>query len=272
MQLADVKLSSLFLLCLQRLARLLDSHAAAVTRLPPSLKDALRAVATASGRLRASSLPCLLHGQVRELELGRCDLDRACLEVLQTCSGLTKLDLSCFAGVARSFDCSALASLFPCLPLLTTLNLNYVVSADDGVTEAVTRHCPRITTLYLQGCAAITDVSLHWMPALRHLQVLNISHTKVTDAGMVHLLNACGKQLHKLFIANCANLTRVTFVAVVRNWVCLERLVCDGCPFEDRQLHREIELREREAKRHNSRAASCPARATSEHSEAEETN
>ena len=65
-----------------------------LSSLPPNLKDVLRKIFLKRG-MRGRDLECLLHSNVKELDLCDCHKDEELLRSIKTCRNLRKLHINC---------------------------------------------------------------------------------------------------------------------------------------------------------------------------------
>lgn len=79
----------------------------------------------------------------------------------------------------------------------------------DGTLEAVTRHCPRLHSLHMPGCPAVTDRGLRTLAeaagALRLVSLYFGGCDSITEAGVLDLLDGCSR-LGLISLPQCAGL------------------------------------------------------------------
>lgn len=105
-------------------------------------------------------------------------------------------------GVVTGLVLSKVGSrtFFPYLkefPQLNHLRAGQIKLTDDDLLHIV--NCPMIKELHLE-CTDITDKGASLLSTLRHLEVLNISNTKITGAGLKHLYGL--KKLWRVYTMN----------------------------------------------------------------------
>lgn len=76
------------------------------------------------------------------------------------------------------------------------------VQTDDFIVDLL-KHCPRIQSLELHNCLALTDGCADSIPSLSHLSTLNIIHTNFTDSLLLKLAERCRDTLQALHIQHC---------------------------------------------------------------------
>ena len=77
---------------------------------------------------------------------------------------------------------------------LRVLDIGYCARVTDDAIAGVVAHAPKIQSLVLSGCTALTDASLHHICRLGdNLDTLMMAHVpQITDRGVVKLVRFCG--------------------------------------------------------------------------------
>ncbi|XP_063227942.1 protein AMN1 homolog isoform X2 [Bacillus rossius redtenbacheri] len=182
--------------------------------LPHVVKDEILKRVMLRDKITDENFPYLVHPKVTRLDLGGC-VTNEMLGTVRLCPELEDLCLGASVGaVGPELSSVVLASAFTTLHKLRSLVLTKLQSVTDDVIETVTSNCPLLALLDVAGCSRISNASLEAVKSLRLLYALNISHTKVTDEGMVPYLETRGSQLTELHVSGCHGLTEETSKAV----------------------------------------------------------
>lgn len=132
---------------------------------------------------------------------------------------LEEIDLSECRGIGGDVLKSSLSSL----PLLRCVTLDALPEVDDAIVAALASGCKALDHLSLCRCAGVTDKSLEALAKHRPtLSGLRIDECKVTDSGIVALLEGC-RQVHVLSLGGCARLTDVA-ISAIANAGCVRQL------------------------------------------------
>ncbi|XP_069696378.1 protein AMN1 homolog [Periplaneta americana] len=228
------RVRSLLSLCVDEAVQCLEHNIDTLEMLPPNLKSRLLAVACKRGSVSSDVLECLLHKNVKILDLSECNVSDDSIRLIHKCRYLEKLDLNPGRNQTRDITSAALLDLFPAIPYLSNLYLRRCTAVTDQVTASIASSCPALTELDVGGCVALTDESLKMLSNLKNLCSLNISHSQASDEGILALVQGdCGKSLEELHLENCLHVTDFAIEAIVLHCNNLKILIFDGCPVSD---------------------------------------
>lgn len=110
------------------------------------------------------------------------------------------------------------------IPNLKNLTLRSCQISDRAIL-VLARYCPKITTLYLQGCRGITSWGMTRMAQkCKDLEILDISYCRgLTDESIVKIAENC-KNLKLLTMPGCLNKTNLAMKYLGMNCIMLEKL------------------------------------------------
>ncbi|KDR17008.1 protein AMN1 homolog isoform X2 [Zootermopsis nevadensis] len=221
---------SLLTLCVNKVVQDMEQHVDTVQVLPRSLKSKLLLVASKRGKLTVKGLHCLVHPDVKILNLSECNACDDFIHAIHKCTHLKKLYLN--PGMKqRDISTAVLLDLFPSIPYLSGLYLRQCPTVTDEVMASIANSCPLLTELDIGGCSAVTDTSLKLLKKLQYLTSLNISHSQVSDIGISALVQGeCRKSLTELQLQNSPRITEVAIEAIVLHCTNMKVLIFHGCP------------------------------------------
>lgn len=225
-----MQIRSLLQMCIETIVRSNRFDWNSIKLLPPNLKSRILVVLTKRGNINNNSLCCLLHPRITKLDLSECDIDNKSLEAVSVCKQLRNLDLNPGRNQIRNLSVTALSQLFCSLPYLSKLSMRRIFSVTDEVIVSVSRHCPLLRELDVGGCTHITDESLMALRNLNSLTAINISHSEVTDAGVVSFASGGSREtLSEFRLEMCKKITDDSIEAIIYNCRNIKYLVFHGC-------------------------------------------
>lgn len=180
-----------------------------INSLPVHLKDGLRSLLLKRGCVTERSLPCLLHGKVREIDLSEMDgeVTQGMINALIMCPNLQKLNLN---NIKCTFPVSVLNGVLGQIGgNLSVLYLRRSI-ADSSTLETLAKTAPHITELDLGLCAEVGDPGLTALVAgCPRLTSLNLSRTAVSDSGLTALATSAAGRDHlvELRVDGCREVT-----------------------------------------------------------------
>ncbi|PNF22294.1 hypothetical protein B7P43_G02902, partial [Cryptotermes secundus] len=217
--------------CTDVAAQCMEQYIDTVKVLPPALKSKLLVVACNRGSVNSKILCCLLHPNVKTLDLSECSISDDSVRAIYKCTHLYKLDLNPGRNQNREISTAVLLGLFPNIPYLSVLYLNQCLAVVDEVLASIANNCPLLTKLDIGGCIAVTDTSLKLLNKHKYLTSLNISHSQVSDAGILALVQGeCRESLRELRLNNCIHITDFAVESIVHHCTNMEVLILHKNP------------------------------------------
>ncbi|RZF38248.1 hypothetical protein LSTR_LSTR014065 [Laodelphax striatellus] len=203
---------------------------ASLSILPASIKNRILRVLCKRGCLTIEAMSALLSSDVQDLNLSECVVTNDHLKLIAKCKRIYNLNMNRGRYQNHLFTTEELMGLIPKMPHLTQLFTEGNESITDEVIDLLSSSCHKLTTLDVGNCP-LTDKAAASIAKLEHLMSLNLSNTKVSDAGVFSITNgACGKRLFEIKMNNCKLITDNAIRSVAENCPCIEILVCHGCP------------------------------------------
>ncbi|CAG9864515.1 unnamed protein product [Phyllotreta striolata] len=176
-----------------------------ISALPHQIKNRLLKKFTATSRFMhkkvnfKTALKSIVNKQTSSINLLLADIDDDVLHIIGTCENVKDLYLS---GIDASISTKGLIRLLENCHNLVTFILSECPAINDAVLECIADNCPNINGLDING-SSVTDAGIKKLSNLKRLRCINLSATKITDEGIVHLVKGpSGSVLKELIIEN----------------------------------------------------------------------
>ncbi|XP_059833780.1 protein AMN1 homolog [Hypanus sabinus] len=223
--------SSLLDLCVCTLVKSFSRYATEVQSLPPNLKDKLIKIMSLQGIITDENMSQVLHPGLQKLDLRDCNITDQGLLMLQICTQLREINLSS-TECKLSITSEGLKVIASSCPHLSELCLRRCQNVSDEGIVALAQQCRMLQIINISGCLGITDASLQALGKnCRFLHSVDFSATKVSDAGVIGLVNGvCSQNLKEIHMDRCVNLTDEAVENVLIFCPHIFILLFHGCP------------------------------------------
>ncbi len=164
---------------------------------------------------------------LRSLNLSSCNIGN--VGIANLCGDIRNISLLKELDISNTnITDPALRSISLVCPLMESLNLARCNISDVGIADI--RGCFFLKSVILNGCSAITDLSLQYLsetfPYLKELELNGC--TEITDLGLRHL-GEHSEDLTILNIGGCNKISDVGIEALSKGCPLLINLSCEGC-------------------------------------------
>lgn len=239
--------SSLVNNCLEKISKDVSLYENLFEGLPLDLKRKLTKKLSMRGLLKDCHLRKLLHPKTHSLNISSCDISDQGLQDVRTCKALIKLDLNANRQPRNNITPEGIIKLAESCVKLQTVSLRRCVRLNDDAVVALATHCPYLTNLNFGGCYQLTDKSLSILASNSHyLESLNVSHTQVSDIGLVALANGiCHQTLKEIHFAHCPAVSDMSITQLIENCRLLNILIFHGCPRITETSRNALEIMQR---------------------------
>eukprot|EP00794_Sanderia_malayensis_P012757 gene12757-14066_t len=224
--------SKLKSICNRKVIENADLHLQYIATQPVELKDPLLHLMSKRGLLMDANIAEFLHSDVTELDLSESDISDEGLRKVCVCKSLKKLDLNASKGFKRQISSTGLRHIAEHCKQLQIVFLRRCSLINDEAIAALTKACPLLIQLNLEGCYEVTDASLNSISMHSpKITSLNVSRTKVTDEGLQLLSNGCcAGQLKEIHVGFCPDVTDIGIGMILESCAQLQILIFHGCP------------------------------------------
>ncbi|XP_025837268.1 protein AMN1 homolog [Agrilus planipennis] len=214
---------------INNIAEIVKLNREGLAYLPNNVKDRLLSKFTVSSHFWRNVnlkkiLSLLVHQNVKHIDLTCIVVDDEILEIIEKCSELSDLTLM-YVGV-HSLTSKGLVKFFSKMHKLSIVKASHCDAIDDNVCNILFENNPNLIGLDIGGCFKVTDKSLVKLSNMNKLGCLNLSETKITNAGLEQVVKgSSGKNLVELRISSCPNLTENVLKSVTENCNSLQILI-----------------------------------------------
>lgn len=224
--------SSLYNTCIRYVGKNLKryKHIEYLELVPPLIKNALILNVTRvhRGFHDDELLEMLLNRTLTRINLSTSTItDRTLVSLAELCPNLRSLTLS--QGEYR-FTRLGLEAIVRKLPQLQQLSIKNCYMVDDNLVVQLCQNCPRLDLMDFESCTNITDRSAEPMKRLK-LTKLNLSRTRISDEFLKTIANEqCGMSLEDLNVSHC----KITGAGLVKlPWDTIKYIGFEGCEIDD---------------------------------------
>lgn len=173
-------------------------------------------------------LAVLLNTYTEEADLTSFSLEDNLLHVMSKCINLRCLHLA--GNEENKLSSKGVESLLENLPLLHTIILTNLDQITDDILKHLAEQCVLLMAVDLTGCKKITDQGLGFLAKLTSLTYVKLSNTKVSDQGIVNLVQGpSSSRIKELRLDGCANVTDLGLRAIGKYCKNIEVLIFNNC-------------------------------------------